>query len=51
MEPTSQYVAPLEEESSYGVSNGFYSLVIQRVAGANYRMFAATMGHAGNYHD
>lgn len=30
---------------------GFYSLVLQIVAGADYRILAATMGHAGNCHD
>ena len=30
---------------------GFYSLVLQIVAGADYRILAATMGHAGNTHD
>lgn len=30
---------------------GFYSVVLQIVAGADYRILAATMGHAGNSHD
>ena len=30
---------------------GFYSLVLQIVAGADYRILSATMGHAGNSHD
>ena len=30
---------------------GFYSLVLQIVAGADYKILTATMGHAGNSHD
>ena len=30
---------------------GFYSLVLQVVAGADYKILSATMGHAGNSHD
>ena len=30
---------------------GFYSVVLQIVAGADYGILAATMGHAGNAHD
>lgn len=29
---------------------GFYSLVLQILAGADYQILAATMGHAGNSH-
>ncbi|KAK2572795.1 Protein ALP1-like [Acropora cervicornis] len=38
-----------EEERFYGASKGF--IVLQIVAGADYRILAATMGHAGNTHD
>lgn len=30
---------------------GFYSIVLQIVAGADYRILTATVGHAGNSHD
>ena len=52
LKPTSQYVVCLEEGSSNGVSKVFfYSLVLQIVAGADYRIVAGTMGYAGNSHD
>lgn len=53
LEPTSQCVVCLGEGSSNGVSKVFffYSLVLQIVAGADYRIVAATMGYAGNSHD
>ena len=49
--PTFQFGGSFARRKILWCFKGFYSLVLQIVAGADYWILADTMGHAGNTHD